>query len=170
MGLVGPHFVAGYIALAFLLAAEVVAATAAVSEAALIYVARHLNLSISLGMIGIQLALSFAMVLLLRDELRVPEMWQAAGPAVALAMALGIASVIKAKLLSRLLGAPVSGWRWPLIWAGLAAGVVGYWATKLPEWLELSLGVPAILLTFGAIIWRFGFTSEDRTLFRLKEA
>ena len=37
MGLVGPEFVGGTAALAFLLAAEVVAATAAVSEAALIY-------------------------------------------------------------------------------------------------------------------------------------
>ena len=47
MGLVGPAFVAGTAALAFLLAAEVVAAMAAVSEAALIYVARHRNMLIS---------------------------------------------------------------------------------------------------------------------------
>jgi hypothetical protein len=40
MGLVGPHFVGGTGALGFLLAAEVVAATAVVAEAALIYVAR----------------------------------------------------------------------------------------------------------------------------------
>ena len=51
MGLVGAGFVAGTAALAFLLAAEVVAATAAVSEAALIYVARHRNMMISLAMI-----------------------------------------------------------------------------------------------------------------------
>src|SRR3546814_10448437 len=44
MGLVGPEFVGGAGALAFLLAAEVVAATAVVSEAALVYVARHRNL------------------------------------------------------------------------------------------------------------------------------
>ncbi|ABQ66817.1 lipopolysaccharide biosynthesis protein [Rhizorhabdus wittichii] len=170
MGLVGPNFVAGNTALAFLLIAEVVAATAAVSEAALIYVARHLNLWISMGMIGIQIMLSFAIVMIMRDQFALPVLWQAAGPAIALAMALGIASIMKAKLLSRLLGAPVSGWRWPLVWAALAAGVVGYLATRLPEWLELLLGIPAILLVFGAIIWRFGFTSEDRTLFRLKEA
>ncbi len=40
MGLIGPQFVGGTGALAFLLAAEAVAATAVVSEAALIYVAR----------------------------------------------------------------------------------------------------------------------------------
>jgi len=170
MGLVGPNFVAGTTALAFLLMAEVVAATAAVSEAALIYVARHLNLWISIGMIGIQIALSFAIVLILRDEFHLPVLWQSAGPAIALAMALGIASIMKAKLLANLLGAPVSGWRWPLVWAALAAGSIGYLATHLPEWAELLFGIPAILLVFGAVIWRFGFTSEDRTLFRFKEA
>ena len=49
MGLVGPEFVSGTAALAFLLAAEVVAATAVVSEAALVYVARHRNLLISIA-------------------------------------------------------------------------------------------------------------------------
>ena len=170
MGLVGPHFVAGTIALAFLLLAEVVAATAAVSEAALIYVARHFNLWISMGMILVQILLSFALVLLLRDELHLPVFWQSAAPAIALALALGIASIAKAKLLARLLDAPVSGWRWPLVWASLVAGAVGYLFTRLPEWAELAFGIPAILLAFGLIIWRFGFTSEDRMLFRFREA
>src|SRR3546814_20210 len=58
MGLVGPHFVAGIVILAVLLSVEVVAATAAVSEAGLVYVARHRNLMISLLMVGIQIALS----------------------------------------------------------------------------------------------------------------
>ena len=40
MGLVGPDFVGGTAMLGFLLAAEVIAATAVVSEAALVYVAR----------------------------------------------------------------------------------------------------------------------------------
>lgn len=170
MGLVGPHFVAGTVALSFLLLAEVVAATAAVSEAALIYVARHLNLWISMGMIVVQILLSFALVLLLRDEFALPPVWQAAAPAIALALALGIASIAKAKLLARLLNAPVSGWRWPLIWASLVAGAVGYLVTRLPEWAELAFGIPAILLAFGLVIWRFGFTSEDRMLFRFREA
>src|SRR3546814_9676553 len=51
MGLVGPNFVGGNGALAFLLLAEVVAATAVVSEAALVYVARKRNLAISLATI-----------------------------------------------------------------------------------------------------------------------
>ena len=170
MGLVGPQFVGGTGALAFLLAAEAVAATAAVSEAALVYVARHRNLLISLAMIGVQGALTVAIILIAR-ALHLPQAFQAAGAALALALALAFASVAKARLLSRLLGAPVQGWRWPLVWAAAAAVVVGALFTALPsrlEWVELILGVPMILLVFGAIVWRRGFTAEDRVLFRLR--
>ncbi|MDP8914545.1 MAG: oligosaccharide flippase family protein [Pseudomonadota bacterium] len=168
MGLVGPAFVGGTGALAFLLAAEVVAATAAVSEAALVYVARHRNLMISLLMIGVQAALSVALILGMR-ALNWPEKVQAAGPALALAIALALASVLKARLLCRILDAPVSGWRWPLVWAAAGAAVVGYLATLLPEWTELVVGIPLILGTFGAIIWKRGFTHEDRILFRMRK-
>jgi hypothetical protein len=74
-------------------------------------------------------------------------------------------------LLKRLLGAPVQGWRWPLIWAAAGAIAVGWGFTRLPprlEWVELAIGVPLILATFGAIVWRRGFTHEDRVLFRMK--
>ena len=168
MGLVGPAFVGGTGALAFLLAAEVVAATAAVSEAALVYVARHRNLMISLLMISIQAALSVALIVGMR-AIDWPEKVQAAGPALALAIALALASVLKARLLSRILDAPVSGWRWPLVWAAGGAAVVGYLATLLPEWTELIVGIPLILGTFGAIIWKRGFTHEDRILFKMKK-
>jgi len=79
--------------------------------------------------------------------------------------------VMKARLLARLLGAPVLGWRWALIWAAAVATLVGYAFTALPrryEWSELVFGIPLILLTFGFVIWRRGFTSEDRALFRMK--
>ena len=46
------------------------------------------------------------------------------------------------------------------------AVVVGWLATQLPEWAELALGVPAILLVYGWVIWRRGFGPEDRVLFR----
>jgi O-antigen/teichoic acid export membrane protein len=167
MGLVGPRFVGGTGALAFLLAAEVVAATAAVSESALVYVARHRNLMISLLMIGVQAALSVALILGMR-ALGWPIAFQAAGPAIALMLALALASVLKARLLSGLLGAPVSGWRWPLVWAAAAASVVGYGAVMLPEWMELAFGIPLILGTFGFVVWKRGFTHEDRVLFRMK--
>jgi hypothetical protein len=81
--------------------------------------------------------------------------------------------VAKALLLRKLLGARVNGWRWPVIWAALIAGFVGWAVTRLPhsfEWFELVVGVPLILGTFGAIIWYWGFNQEDRTLFRRHEA
>lgn len=165
LGLVGLAFISGTGILAFLLAAEVVAATAAVSESALVYVARHRNLMISLAMILVQTLLSVGFILALR-ALGVRESWQAAGPAAALMISLGLASIVKAKLLSRLLGAPVSGWRWGLVWAAVAGGLVGYGATFIPEWGELLFGIPAIMLAFGYVIWKLGFTPADRILFQ----
>jgi len=182
MGLVGPGFVGGTGALGVLLAAEAIAATAVVSEAALIYVAPKRNLAISVAMILVQAALSVLFVYLIRAALPLLVDWgwharpaprddpiPAAGPALALMVALGMASVAKAWLLKRLLGAPVNGWRWPVVWAGLTALVVGWSVTRLPhrlEWMELALGVPLILGTFGAVIWRYGFSHADRALFR----
>jgi O-antigen/teichoic acid export membrane protein len=172
MGLVGHAFVGGTGALAFLLAAEVVAATAALSEAALVYVARHRNLMISMVMIATQAVLTVAVILAMRAA-HWPQAFQAAGAAMALMLALGLASILKARLLCRLLEAPVQGWRWPLVWAAAGAGIVGWLFTLLPpslEWLELAAGIPTILLTFGAIVWKKGFTREDRLLFRMKKA
>jgi O-antigen/teichoic acid export membrane protein len=175
MGLVGKQFIGGTGALAFLLAAEVVAATAAVSEAALVYVARHRNLMISTLMIFVQAALTLVFIqgvklLPLRPEVIQP--YQAASAAAALMLALGLASILKARLLCRLLDAPVQGWRWPLVWAAAVAVAVGYLFTALPpslEWVELTAGIPAILAAFGIVVWLKGFTHDDRLLFRLKK-
>jgi O-antigen/teichoic acid export membrane protein len=169
LGLVGPAFVAGTAALAFLLAAEVVASMAAVSEGALIYVARHRNMVLSLTMIVLQAGLSVAAILIMREyDLRI--MWQATGPAIGLLLALAFAAVAKSLLLRRLLGGPVSGWRWPLVYAAAAAAVVGQLAILLPEWAELLFGVPAILLVFGYLLWTRGFGPQDRELFRMRKA
>jgi O-antigen/teichoic acid export membrane protein len=165
MGLVGPAFVAGTGALIILLAAEVVAATAAVSETALVYVARHRNLMISTGVIGTQVALSFLFIEGART-LGLPQTFQAAGPALALMVALGIGAVFKSRLLAKLLGAPVSGWRWPLISAAAVAGAIGAITTRIPEWSELLIGTPVVLAAYSYIIWRKGFTPEDRVLFK----
>ena len=169
LGLVGAGFVAGTAALGFLLAAEVVAATAAVSEAALIYTARHRNMVISLTMIALEAALAALLIVGMR-WLDWPEMWQATGPAIALALALAYAAVVKSRLLARVLGGKVSGWRWPLIWAALAASIVGAGVVQLPEWAELVFGIPAILAAFGAVLWTRGFGPEDRELFRMNKA
>ena len=169
LGLVGAGFVAGTAALGFLLAAEVVAATAAVSEAALIYTSRHRNMVISLTMIALEAALAALLIVGMR-KLGWPLMWQATGPAIALALALAFAAVVKSRLLAHVLGAKVSGWRWPLIWAALAASIVGAAVVRLPEWAELVIGIPAILAAFGAVLWTRGFGPEDRELFRMKKA
>lgn len=168
MGLVGPHFVGGTGALAFLLLAEVVAATAVVSESALVYIARHRNLIVSLLMIGLQAALSFALIIAARD-MGLSPMALAAAPALALCIALGVSALVKARLLSRLLGARINAWRWPLLVASGVACIVGAAFVALPpayEWVELVFGVATILGVYGLVIWRWGFGPDDRALFR----
>jgi O-antigen/teichoic acid export membrane protein len=169
MGLVGHEFVAGTAALAFLLGAEVVASTATVSEAALIYVARHRNMYISLAMIVLQALLSVILILVMQ-RLAWPIGWQATGPAAALVFALGFAAILKSRLLSKLLGAPVSGWRWPLVWAAAAGVITGEIFILLPEWAELLFGIPAILGAFGLVLWKYGFGPEDRELFKMRKS
>ena len=167
MGLVGRDFVSGTGALAFLLAAEVVAATAVVSEAVLVYIARHRNLAISLSMLMLQAALSVLFIEIIRSY-GYSGPYYAAAVALALMISLGYASVFKAILLSRLLGAPVNGWRWALVWAAAVATVIGWVVTRyLPEWAELLFGIPAILGLYGWIIWHRGFGEDDRALFRM---
>ena len=145
MGLIGKEFVIGAGALCILLVAEVLASTGAVCETGLVYIARHKNLAIW------------------------PEPVQAAGPALALAVSLTIGSAVKAALLYRLTGASVVSIR-PSFFAAIAiAGLVGGAFTSLPkqyEWAELSIGMPAILVTYLFVIIKFGFGPEDRALFR----
>jgi hypothetical protein len=172
MGLVGPKFVGGSGALAVLLAAEAIAATAVVSEAALIYIAAKRNLAISIAMIVGQTIASVILIYAIRAFHPVADLKDdvvaAAGPAIALMLMLGLASVAKSRLLGRLLGARVNGWRWPLVAAAAVATIVGAAVTRLPEWAELLFGVPLILGSYGAVIWYRGFGAEDRMLFKLK--
>jgi len=165
MGLWGPQYVAGTGALALLLIAEAIAATAVVSESVLVYVARKRNLAISLFILGLQAALTVGFILL-AERLGYGEPYKAAGAAAALLVALGCSSLIKALLLRRLLKAPVNNWRFALVYAIAPAALVGYVFTLLPEWVELIFGIPAILLTYGWVIWNYGFGPEDRVLFR----
>ncbi len=166
MGLVGPNFVGGTAALAFLLAAEAIAATAVVSEAALVYIARHRNLIISLSMLAMQAGLTFAF-LEMAEGWNWPPLWKATGAAAVLALSLAYASLLKGVLLSRLLGKSVNGWRWAIAGASAVAILLGWLAIQLPEWAELIFGIPVILASYGWIIWRWGFGPEDRELFRL---
>jgi hypothetical protein len=169
MGLVGSAFTGGTATLGFLLAAEVIAATAVVSEAALIYVARTRNMIISLIMLAMEAGLAAALILIMKGE-QLPKAWQATGPAIGLCIALGFASLTKSWLLKKELGAPVSGWRWDLAWATAAGVIVGAGVHYLlPETLQLIPGVPAIMIAFGAVLWTKGFGPEDRELFRMRK-
>ena len=165
MGLWGPEYVGGTGALAFLLAAEVAAAMAVVSESVLVYIARKRNLAISVGILALQAVLTVAFIML-ATRLELGEPFKAAGAAIALLIALGVSSIIKALLLKKLIKAPVSNWRWALVWAAAPAVVVGYAATFLPEWAELLIGIPAIVAVYGLVIWHRGFGPDDRVLFR----
>ena len=166
MGLIGPDFVGGTGALAFLLAAEVVAATAVVSEAALVYMARVRNLFVSLATIALQIALTVGGILAV-EAAGFGDLWRAAAAAAALVLSLSFASVVKSRMLARLLGEPINNWRWALIWAVVPAVLVGWLATRfLPEWAELLFGIPAILGIYAMVIWHRGFGPEDRLLFR----
>jgi len=170
MALVGSGFTGGTATLAFLLAAEVIAAAAVVSEAALIYVARKRNMAISLVMLALEAGLAASLILIMRGE-GFPQAFQATGPAIGLCVSLAFASIAKTWLARHMLGAPVSGWRWDLAWA-TASGVVAGVAVRflLPETWQLVVGVPVILVAFFAVLWTKGFGPEDRELFRLRKS
>jgi len=169
MGLVGSDFTGGTAMLGFLLAAEVIAAAAVVSEAALIYVARKRNMLISIVMLALEAGLAAALILIMKDE-GLPQAFQATGPAIALCIALGFASIAKSWLLKRVLSASVSGWRWDLAWATASGAAAGAFVRFfIPEAWQLVLGVPLILVAFFAVLWTKGFGPGDRELFRLRK-
>ncbi len=166
MGLGGPDIVGGTGALAILLAAEVIASMAVVSEGVLVYIARKRNLAISVGIITLQGVLTVALILA-AQSLNLDEGFQAAGAAMALFIALGASSLIKALVLKTLLKAPVSNWRWALVYAAAPAVVVGFVFTEFtPEWVEIIFGGPAILGVYLWVIWKRGFDEADKVLFR----
>jgi len=168
MGLVGPGFVGGTGALAGLLAAEVLASPAVVSEAALVYLARMRNLMVSIATIALQAVMTLVLIFAARSA-ELPELYVATMPALALAAALACGALAKSLLLGRLLETRVAVWRASLVVAGLAATAVGMTFTLLPsslEWVELVVGVPAILAVYSAIVWTTSFREEDRRLLR----
>lgn len=165
MGLGAPELVGGTGALALLLAAEVVASMAVVSEGVLVYIARKRNLAISIGIITFQALLTVGFILI-AQEMGYGEGFQAAGAASAMFLALGASSLIKALLLRKLLKASVSNWRWALVYAAAPAVVIGFGFTYLPEWIELLVGGPVILAIYLWIVWKRGFDDADKVLFR----
>ena len=159
MGLFGPVFASGALVLAVLLTVELLAAQAAVAESALIYVARGRNLSWSLVGVAIQVVVS--LVLVPRSD----WLGGGVGAATGLAVSALFLSIVKSRLLADRLGYPVAGWRWSMLAAGAGGLGTGLLVMRLPELLQLSGGLVAILGVYGGIIWRFGFKGADRLLF-----
>jgi peptidoglycan biosynthesis protein MviN/MurJ (putative lipid II flippase) len=131
---------------------------------------RTQNMMISLVMLALEAGLAAGLILVMQGE-GLELAYQATGPAIGLCVALAFASVTKASLLKKELGAPVLGLRWDLLWATGAGAFVGagvhYW---LPQPLQLVIGVPAILIAFFVVLWTTGFGPEDRELFRMRKA
>jgi len=168
MGLMGPSFVIGAAALGWLLAAEVLASPAVVSEAALVYLARLRNLYVSLGMVALQAVLTVGLLIVAR-RMDLPEGYVAAVPAFALAVALTCGAVVKSWLLSSLLGTRIAIWRGSLLICGLAVGLAGLAFTLLPprfEWVELVVGIPVMLVAYCLLMWKVAFRAGDREIFR----
>lgn len=176
MGLIGPQFVGGTAALAFLLMAEVAAAPAVVSEGALVYMARHRNFLISLAMLALQVLLSVVLIFavdILPIKVGMLGLYQAAAVACGLMLALAVGSVIKGRFLASLLGERMPIWRGAIVWAVVCAAMIGGIIVTLPprfEWVELVVGIPAILGIYSWIIWRWGFSHDDRVLFRKSDS
>ncbi|MBO9574208.1 MAG: oligosaccharide flippase family protein [Sphingobium sp.] len=173
MGLFGAKgaFVGGTGVLAALLAAEVLAAPAVVSEAALVYLARHKNILISLATIGLQGGLTVAAILA-GIRMGLPPLYVAALPATVLALVLTLGALAKCLLLGSITASRIRIWRASLVIAGLTGTAVGIGFTLLPhslEWVELLFGIPAILASYGIVIWMIGFGPEDRALFRQRK-
>jgi len=162
----GASYVAGTLALLFLLTAEVCAAPAVVSEAALIYLAPKRNFAISLATILLQGVLTMA-GMLVDDVFGLDDMARLASAAGALMVTLLLASIAKSVLLKHHLGHKFSNLRWSLLGAALPAGVAGLMVDRfLPERASAAVGIPVILVMYCWVIWHFGFGPDDRVLFR----
>jgi hypothetical protein len=125
------------------------------------------NLWVSFGTIALQGGLTVG-AMLIADKLDFNDGWRAAAVAASLMLALGVSSVIKAIMLSRIVGRTINNWRWALVVASAAAVVVGQVVIRMPEWAQLVIGIPAIMAVYGWIIWTRGFGPEDRVLFARK--
>jgi O-antigen/teichoic acid export membrane protein len=155
MGLFGPEFATGALILALLLTAELAAANSSISEMGLIYARPRANLFIAAAGLALQAGLSLLLVPRFGGE----------GAAAGLLLALIAVAVARQLVLGRALGSSVGFWRWSLLVAGGVAFAFGYGARALPEVPELLIAIPGVVVVFGAVIWRWGFSPEDKALF-----
>ncbi|MEE4348948.1 MAG: oligosaccharide flippase family protein [Pacificimonas sp.] len=166
---VGEGFGAGAGVLFLLLAAEVFYVTAAVTEGALVYMARHRNLVASLIALSVQIGLTILFVTgfdALFPGVAEDRPVQGIGAALALAVAAIIASILKVVLIHHLIPEQVSGWRWVFVPATAITGGAGWLVmTYLPPFWQLAVGLPVLVMLYGSVVWFLGFRGEDRLLF-----
>jgi O-antigen/teichoic acid export membrane protein len=160
LALFGRTFADGVTVLALLLAVEFFAAQAAVAEAALIFVRRKTNLALSVAGLVLQAGVSLLLV----------KTYGGAGVAAGLAIASLFLALAKVAVLRPLLGAPVLGWRWSMLAASLPAAAAGMLVQRLPNVLQLAIGVPLVFGIFAVLIWTLGFRGTDRLLFAMRKA
>jgi hypothetical protein len=118
-----------------------------------------------MALLLLQIVLSFVLVWAIEAQ-GWPRAYQAVGPALALAATLTMGSVIKAVWLSRLLGASVASIRPGLIAAIVAGLGTGVAISNLPEWTQLTFGIPLILAAYFLVLFKLAFGREDKALFR----
>ncbi|MGB3724095.1 MAG: oligosaccharide flippase family protein [Pacificimonas sp.] len=166
---VGDGFGAGAGILFLLLAAEVFYVTGAVSESALVYMARHRNLTASLITLAAQIVMTFGFIQLF--DVVFPDVAenrpvQGIGAAMALALAALLSSILKVMLLHHLVPDRVSGMRWVFVPATIATAAVGFASMRfLPDLWQILLGLPVLIMVYGGIVWHFGYKGSDRLIF-----
>ncbi|MEO0499423.1 MAG: oligosaccharide flippase family protein [Pseudomonadota bacterium] len=166
---VGEGFGAGNGIMFLLLIAEVFYVTAAVSEGALVYMARHRNLMTSLIVLAAQIVMTIGFIHLfdvLFPGVEEDRPVQGIGAALALALAAGLSSILKVMLLHHLIPERVSGWRWVFLPATLAVTAAGLASMNfLPAFWQITVGLPTLIAIYCSIVWVFGFKGSDRLLF-----
>ncbi len=175
MEVVGEGFGAGAGVLFLLLAAEVFYVTAAISESALVYMARHRNLIASLIALGAQIVMTLGFIQLF--DVVFPDVAenrpvQGIGAALALALAALLASILKVVLLHHLIPERVSGLRWVYLPVTAVTAAAGFASMHfLPAFWQIAVGLPLLIAIYGGLMWTFGFKGADRLLFsRLSQA
>ena len=169
MNLIGPQFIGGAAALTFLLFAEVAASTGAVCESALVYVARHRNLMISIAMLAFQIGFSLVLIWAIRRA-GFPIVWQAAGPAIALMLSLGADVGDEGAVAGAAAGG--AGVADPLA-AGDRRGSSppararsSRCCRRGSKLVEVLVELPVIAIVYFWLLWRWVFGDEDRALFQ----
>nr|WP_255536337.1 oligosaccharide flippase family protein [Pacificimonas pallii] len=169
MELIGDGFGAGAGILFLLLAAEVLYVTGAVSEGALVYMARHRNLMASLIVLAAQIAMTLVFVQLfdvIFPDVAETRPVQGIGAALAVALAALLSSTLKVSLMHHLIPERVSGLRWVFVPVTIVMVAAGFAAmTFLPPFWLLAAGLPSLVALYAAMMWLFGFKGPDRLLF-----